>query len=307
MDIRAATASFLEDRRLGHGRRRACRTSTINEYAKQLRRFNDFLDLRGVADIERLVVDDFVAFLEAMRLPARRPLSDVTIQKRMLTLRVYASRLSRVKLIAGNFADDLPLPEAGEVLPKSLTPSQSRLLLSASMSIRDRAILAVLFECGLRLAETCALDVDDLDLDDGTLWIRVGKGGKQRVLIFEAETKRLLREWLAVRETGGPALFVSEHANGKGVAGGRLSHQGLYKAVKRIAESVGPAKDVSPHDLRHTCAVTLLDNEVQPDVVQEVLGHKDISTTLRYTYVSKTRLRRSYRTASPMNSLNRKD
>lgn len=302
MDIRAATTKFLDARRAGDGRHRPCCAGTLVAYAKQLRWFNDFLDRRGVLEAELLCLADVTAYLADLQLPTRK-LSPVTIHRRILTLRGYCRWLYRTRIIRENFADDIPSPRLGQRLPRALSMGQARKLLSATMTVRDRAIVALLIDTGIRASECCALDLADLDLEDSSILIRIGKNDNQRKLIFEEETRRLLHEWLTARGDEGAALFVSMHANGEGKVGDRLSSNGLYAAVKRAADEVGLGKIVSPHKLRHTCAVTLLDNDVSLDVVQAVLGHADIKTTLIYTHVSRARLRKSYRTGSPMNSL----
>ena len=304
MDIRAATTMFLDDRRRGRGRRRACSASTLSSYATQLRWFNAFLDQRAVSDTERLTVADLIAYLDDMQIPARK-LSQVTISKRMLTVRVYCNWLYHARLLPANLVDDAPLPEVPKRLPKFLSDDQARKLLTAPMSVRDRAIVALLLDTGIRESECCALDLSDLNLADGTLLIRRGKGNKQRIVIFETETRQALQEWLGVRGSAGTALFISTHTNGTARSGSRLSSNGLYGAIKRIAAKVDLERAVSPHKFRHTFGKKLRDKGVPLDVIQDLMGHEDIGTTEIYAELSVESRRRALSGASPMNDLKR--
>lgn len=299
MKPRSATAEFLADRV-----NRACMPATLEAYGKQLRWFNDFLDALGVTDVESLSASDVTAYVASLQCDDRH-LSAVTVHRRMATLRVYLHWLIDTERIKPAVLRLVPWPRKPHRVPKAITIEQATRLLSASMPVRDRAIVALLLDTGIRESECCSLDVDDLDLEGGTVLVRKGKGAKQRVVIFEAETKRLLLEWLDVRTSSGSALFVALHSNKTSRVGERLSDNGLYTAVKRAADSVGLGKAVSPHRLRHSFASMYLDNGGTLEDASELLGHSDISITMQYVHISREKLKRNHRNASPMNRLKR--
>jgi site-specific recombinase XerD len=297
MDFHAATVDFLADRK-----RRGCMASTLFAYSQLLRWFTSFLASRQIQDSACISVEDIAAYVESMQV-APRPLSAVTIHRRLTTLRVFLRWLVDEGALPSIVIRRAAWPKKPDRLPKALNHKQASQLLSAPMHVRDRAIVALLLDTGIREAECCSLDVSDLDLEGGTLLVRKGKGAKQRLVIFEGETRRLLSDWLAVRVSAEPALFVSLHANKTTVKGVRLEENGLYSAVKRAADSVGLGKTVTPHGLRHSFATMYLDNGGKIEDVSDLLGHSDISTTMGYVRITRAKLQRAHANVSPMNRL----
>lgn len=300
MDFHAATVDFLSDRQ-----RRGCMASTLFAYRQLLRWFAAFLESRQIRDTACISVEDIAAYAESMRVQSR-PLSAVTIHRRLSTLRVFMQWLVDEGALPPIIVRRAAWPRKPDRLPKALSAEQAGKLLSGALHARDRAIVALLLDTGIREAECCGLDLSDLDLEGGTLLVRKGKGAKQRVVIFEVETRRLLREWLAVRVSLEPALFVSLHANKTGTKGGRLNENGLYMAIKRAADNVGLGKVVTPHKLRHSFATMYLDNGGKIEDVSDLLGHADISTTMGYIRITRAKLQRAHANVSPMNRLKAK-
>jgi integrase/recombinase XerD len=164
-------------------------------------------------------------------------------------------------------------------------------------ALRDRALLELMYACGLRATEAIELEVSDLDLDAGLLRAR-GKGAKERLVPVGRRAVHALRTWLArgrpllVGERLEPRLFVNRR-------GGGLTRQGLYKIVQRHARSAGLERKMSPHTLRHTFATHLLAGGCDLRALQEMLGHADIATTQIYTHLSTERLKDVYFEAHP--------
>jgi integrase/recombinase XerD len=193
-------------------------------------------------------------------------------------------------------------------LPKAIPiPDVERLIELPSSDLlgrRDRAILEVLYGTGVRISELAALDVDDIDLDGGSVLVRSGKGGKGRVVPVGRAAREALRDYLGVTRPelakklkGGPAahraaLFLNAR-------GGRLSRQGCWKILKAYARAAGLEEKVSPHTLRHSFATHMLDGGADIRVVQELLGHANVTTTQVYTLVTDRRLREVYLTSHP--------
>jgi len=224
--------------------------------------------------------------------------------------------------VAGDPAANVAPPKPPARLPKAIPiESVERLLAAASVgdtpeSLRDRALLEVLYGIGARISEAVGLDVDDLDTSTGeespghgtgggparggVASVRLrGKGGKERVVpvgryAVEAVTAYLVRgrPALATHGHGGPALFLNQR-------GDRLSRQSAWAIIRRAAERAGLSGHVSPHTLRHSFATHLLDGGADVRVVQELLGHASVTTTQIYTMVSVHRLREVYAGAHP--------
>ncbi len=146
--------------------------------------------------------------------------------------------------------------------------------------LRDLAILMIGVYQGLRVAEICALDRHDVDVESLILTVREGKGAKDRILPLHRDVAAVVREYLSSRFDTSPALFLSRR-------GERISTSQVRRMVKAAAAEAGIAKNVSPHKLRHSFATLLLERGVNIRVVQELLGHSSLETTQIYTHVAK--------------------
>jgi integrase/recombinase XerD len=164
-------------------------------------------------------------------------------------------------------------------------------------ALRDRALLELMYACGLRASEAIDLDVNDVDLEAGILRAR-GKGSKERLVPVGSAATRAVNAYLGrgrpklVGDRLEARLFVNHRGTG-------LTRQGLYKIVQRHAETAGLADRMSPHTLRHTFATHLLAGGCDLRSLQEMLGHADIATTQLYTHLSADRLRDVYFDAHP--------
>jgi integrase/recombinase XerD len=232
----------------------------------------------------------------------RAPASAATLHRKAACLRSFYRHLRRENLLDDDPTAALSSPRRGKRLPEVLTRSEVKQLLqspkgSDPASLRDRALLEVMYACGLRASEVIGLEVTDVDLDEGLLRAR-GKGSKERVVPVGRAAVTALRAYLAhgraklVKLNPERALFV----NFRGQA---LTRQGLYKIVQRHASSVGLADRMSPHTLRHTFATHLLSGGCDLRSVQEMLGHADVATTQLYTHLSPDHLKDVYFRAHP--------
>ena len=166
--------------------------------------------------------------------------------------------------------------------------------------LRDRALLEVMYACGLRASETIALQVADVDLEEGMLRAR-GKGSKERIVPVGRQAVAALREWC---ERGRPALLEAGRVESSAALflnhrGRPLTRQGLYKIVQGHARSAGLSERMSPHTLRHTFATHLLAGGCDLRSLQDMLGHADLATTQVYTHLSADRLKGVYFKAHP--------
>ncbi len=193
-------------------------------------------------------------------------------------------------------------PRRGRRLPKVLTRGEIAKLLDQPKgtdptALRDRALLELMYACGLRASEAIGIEVGDIDLEDGVLRAR-GKGSKERVVPVGSKAVAAVRRYLErgrpplVRGRPVTQLFVNFRGEG-------LTRQGLYKIVRRHASGAGLADRMSPHTLRHTFATHLLAGGCDLRSVQEMLGHADVATTQLYTHLSSARLKDVYFKAHP--------
>jgi integrase/recombinase XerD len=285
---------------------RGAARNTLSSYRRDLRRYVDFLVGRGVTEPSQVTESHVTAFLSALRQgdADHQPLTATSVARSLVAVR----GLHRFLLLEGatpsDPASDVRPPTTPKRLPKAISTSAVEQLLEAASvggtpsSLRDRALLEVLYGCGARISEATGLDVDDVDLDGGAVRL-LGKGGKERVVPIGSFARAAVEEYLvrarpgfAVRGTGTPALFLNTR-------GGRLSRQSAWAALRASADRAGLGVDVSPHTLRHSFATHLLDGGADVRVVQELLGHASVTTTQIYTLVTADRLREVYAAAHP--------
>jgi integrase/recombinase XerD len=238
-------------------------------------------------------------WVNALRRAGRRP---TTQARKVAAVRSFYSFALREGLVMRDVAALLDAPRPGSYLPEVLDPDEVERILEAPppdepAGIRDRAILELLYACGLRVSELTGLDLDRLDLPG--LQVRViGKGNRERrVPMGEPARDRLHRylsgpraAWTAGRPS--PAVFVSRR-------GSRLARESVWRIVRRWTAEAGVAGTVTPHTFRHSFATHLLEGGADLRVVQTLLGHASISTTQLYTHLTGERLREVYARAHP--------
>ena len=277
--------------------------NTLEAYRSDLLQFGRFLEGRDLSALDATPADvaDFLAGL-ATGDADRPPASTATIHRKSACLRSFYRHLRREGLRESDPTATLSAPKRARKLPHVLTRGEVERLISQPSgtepaALRDRALLEVMYACGLRASEAIGLQLSDVDLDDAVLRAR-GKGSKERLVPIGQAALRALRIYLErgrpgiVKGTAEPALFVN-------FRGGSLTRQGLYKIVRRHAVTAGLADRMSPHTLRHTFATHLLAGGCDLRSVQEMLGHADVSTTQVYTHLSSQRLKDVYFKAHP--------
>ncbi|MEZ6124677.1 MAG: tyrosine recombinase XerC [Planctomycetaceae bacterium] len=232
-----------------------------------------------------------------------------TVARRLACLRSFFRYCNREDICETNPAKPLRTPRAGRKLPHFLTTDEvGKLLLTPPANqpdgLRDRAILETIYSGGLRVAELVGLNVGDLDRSAGIVRVR-GKGRKERIAPVGSFALKALDRWLAIRSPdphAGPqdadALFLNRF-------GRRLTTRSIGRMLEKHIASAGLASQTSPHTLRHSFATHLLDGGADLRVVQELLGHKSLTTTQIYTHVSTRRLKETYEAAHPHAAANR--
>jgi integrase/recombinase XerD len=277
---------------------RALSRNTLEAYRSDLLQFGGYLDRRGV-DVVCAQHTDLAGWLSEL---ADGGASPATLARKAACLRSFYRHLRRENLIVHDPTADLRSPRKSRRLPKVLTMGEVTRLLNSPrgthpVALRDRALLEVLYACGLRASEAVDLEVGHVDLDAGMLRA-CGKGSKERIVPVGRQAVAAVR---AYAERGRPALvgLGDERALFVNARGSQLTRQGLYKIVQRHAAAVGLKDRMSPHTLRHTFATHLLTGGCDLRAVQEMLGHADVATTQIYTHLSAQRLRDVYLAAHP--------
>lgn len=269
---------------------------TLASYSRDLGAFRAYvvgLELETWAEVASHHVRRFMT--EHHRLG----LSPKSLQRRLSAIRSFYRFLLRAGAVGHNPAADLRAPRGRRRLPGALDVDQmSRLLeieIDSPLALRDAAIMELMYSSGLRLAETVACDLQDLDLRDGMLRV-LGKGKKARDVPVGRLARLALERWLQERpqlaRPGEPALFVNRR-------GGRLSGRGVQQRLRHWARLQAVGRHVHPHMLRHSFATHLLESSGDLRAVQELLGHADISTTQIYTHLDFQHLAKIYDGAHP--------
>ena len=275
--------------------------NTIEAYGSDLRFFAAFLKTRGVTAAAGITREHIADFLRGER---EEGLLASTRARRTVAIRMFLKDLRARHLIAQNPAELLDPPRKGRALPRVLTMEEAKALVEhvdgdSPRDLRDRAMLEVMYGCGLRVSETCEMKVDDI-VADGELLRVMGKGSKERLVPIGGAAGRALTAYLGgargaltrgnLAETH---LFVTR-------LGRAFTRQGVFKVIRERAAAVGiPADRISPHVLRHSFASHLLANGADIRAIQELLGHADISTTQVYTHVDTARFMEMHRRYHP--------
>jgi integrase/recombinase XerD len=277
--------------------------NTLAAYRSDLFQYGAFLHERHLeaTDADGNDVGDFLA--ELARGGEDRPAaSAATLNRKTACLRSFYRHLRRAELIEGDPTADVRPPRKAKTLPKVLSISEVTKLLDSVAgadppALRDRAILEVMYGCGLRASETIGLEVGSVDLRRGFLRA-YGKGSKERIVPLGRQAATATRRWL---RSGRPELAGGgdERALFLNQRGGALSRQGLYKIIQGRARDTGLGDRMSPHTLRHSFATHLLSGGCDLRSVQEMLGHADVATTQIYTHLSAERIKEVYFDAHP--------
>ncbi len=276
--------------------------NTLNAYRTDLLQFGRYLSENGMeaTDIKPGQMAAYAAELSVG--DGEQPLASATVHRKTAALRSFYKHLRREELIVDDPTAGMASPRRAKKLPNVLNQAEVSQLLAAPRGdspqvFRDRAILEVMYACGLRASEVVDLEMTDIDTHQGMLKAR-GKGSKERIVPLGRQAiyaiERYLRAARPAMVKGRPekALFV----NFRGVA---MTRQGLYKIVQGHARTAGLDDRMSPHTLRHSFATHLLAGGCDLRSVQEMLGHADVATTQMYTHLSGEQLKDVYFKSHP--------
>jgi integrase/recombinase XerD len=284
---------------------RGLSTNTIGAYRRDLTRYAEFLRTRGLDDARAVADRDVAAHVAAVSRSTHgdgKHYRASSVVRALSSIRAFHRFLLREGDVDRDPTAGVVRPKLPRTLPRPLSIEDvSRLLAqpdpSSASGLRDRAVLETLYASGVRISELVGLDVDDVDLEDGSVRV-LGKGSKERDVPLgryarDAVSAYLtrVRPQLATRRSRS-ALFLN-------LRGGRLTRQGCALILQKHARAARIGRKLSPHTLRHSFATHLLEGGADVRVVQELLGHASVATTQVYTLVTRQHLREVYFTSHP--------
>jgi len=271
-------------------------THTVTNYKVDLRGFMDFLGGDDISNIDYLLLRRYLAHLKSVQYDKR------SVARKLACLRSFFKFLCRDGYLKTNPAAGLSTPKLDKKLPFFLDVNQTSRVLdmpvdnSDAASLRDKAILELLYSTRIRVGELVGLSINDVDFIGGVTKVK-GKGKKERMIPVGDTALRAIKKYLDRRSSNElmrnkPALFLNKN-------GGRLSSGAVRQIVDKCIHTASLRENISPHTLRHSFATHLLDRGADLRSVQELLGHANLSTTQIYTHITTDRLKAVYDKAHP--------
>ena len=263
---------------------------TLRNYGIDLRSFSQFFQGK---DPDSFTLEDFRSYLSQLH----GQLSKQSINRRMAAIRGFFRFLFRKGIVQQDASRLVPLPKTEKKIPPVLSEKQVESLLevaenSGSESLRNRAIVELLYSTGLRVGELVSLNVEDLpeNFGKGGFLRVVGKGNKERLVVFGELAGLAIEEYVGERK--GP-LFLNHR-------GGRLTARSVERLMEALCLQAGLPSGITPHTLRHSFATHLLARGADLRLIQDLLGHSSLSTTQKYTHIEMESLLKEYRNAHPL-------
>ena len=273
--------------------------NTISSYRTDLSHFMAYLETKGIKDIDRIKRQDITGYMLHLK---DKGISPNSISRALIAIKTFYKFLVQERLTKDDVAGILESPKLIRPLPNVLAISEVEKLVTSPdlhdwMGIRDRAALELMYATGMRVSEMVELTMDGLNLDVGFIKCK-GKGSKERIVPLGKSAKEAVSRYAQkvrpslLKKRQDSHLFLSR-------LGKKISRQSFWKMIKRYAKKARIKKEVTPHTLRHSFATHLLERGADLRVVQELLGHADISTTQIYTHINKERLKSIHRQFHP--------
>lgn len=275
---------------------RGLSANTVNSYKRDIEKYLTFLTEKKITQLDEVSRFEILDFLQTLR---QSGAADNSIIRMVSSLRKFHQYLKRESIVSDDPMQLIDTPKKASTLPKAISPQAVEQLLEAPdtttpLGVRDRTILELMYATGLRISELVNLKLADMHLTMGFIQT-MGKGEKERIIPLGEIASQWLDHYLdgarvyLQDQSAETSEYVFLNSRGKG-----LSRQGVWKKVKQLALEAGIDQNVTPHTLRHSFATHLLENGADLRMVQELLGHADISTTQIYTHITKTRLKQVY-------------
>ncbi len=277
---------------------------TTRAYLGDLTSFFDNLELQKVDDLSEVTIAHIRSWLAAQQVKGG---ARTTLSRRAVSIRLFTKWATKKGFLAKDIGLTLATPKGHRTLPEVLSISDATVAMDSlatrvaeeesTTSIRDCAILEVLYASGARVSELCGLDLDDIDYQRNTILV-LGKGNKERTIPLGNPAMKALNNWIKnarsemANGASGDAVFL-------GVRGKRIDQRTVRTVVYEALEALEGAQRLGPHALRHSAATHLLEGGADLRTVQEILGHASLATTQIYTHVSTERLQKAFKQAHP--------
>lgn len=277
---------------------------TTRAYLGDLTSFFDNLELQKVDDLSDVTIAHIRSWLATQQVKGG---ARTTLSRRAVSIRLFTKWATKKGFLAKDIGLTLATPKGHRTLPEVLSISDATVAMDSlatrvaqeesTTSIRDCAILEVLYASGARVSELCGLDLDDIDYERNTILV-LGKGNKERTIPLGNPAMKALNNWIKnarpeiVNGRSGEAVFL-------GIRGKRIDQRTVRTVVYEALEALEGAQRLGPHALRHSAATHLLEGGADLRTVQEILGHASLATTQIYTHVSTERLQKAFKQAHP--------
>jgi integrase/recombinase XerC len=277
---------------------------TTRAYLGDLTSFFDNLELQKIEDVSAITISHIRSWLATQQVKGG---ARTTLSRRAVSIRLFTKWATKKGFLAKDIGLTLATPKGHRTLPEVLSISDATVAMDSlatrvaeeesATSIRDCAILEVLYASGARVSELCGLDLDDIDYQRNTILV-LGKGNKERTIPLGNPAMKALNNWIKnarpeiVNDTSGEAVFL-------GIRGKRIDQRTVRTVVYEALEALEGAQRLGPHALRHSAATHLLEGGADLRTVQEILGHASLATTQIYTHVSTERLQKAFKQAHP--------
>lgn len=262
--------------------------NTISAYRRDLLSFLNYCtdkNIKNINDISRNTLNSYIMELRGNNLNPR------SVVRKIASLRGFFKWLCGNQYIQNNPAAFLEQPKLPKKLPKVMTVQEIKEIFHSELNTQQNLVVELLYDCGLRVSELVNLKTSDIDIKSKYIQC-FGKGSKERIIPFGRKAKDAINKYLITRNT----ILIKYGLNTKKLFikynGKILTRQDVYNFIRKLGERIH--KHISPHTLRHTFATHLLENGADLRVVQELLGHSDVSTTQLYTHITKKRLKEVY-------------
>lgn len=263
--------------------------NTASSYISDLKKYNNFIKK---SDINKIDTEDIIKYIEYL---GKGNKASSTIARNIVSIKNFHKYISRVYKVKDP-SETIERPRLRKSLPSVLTIEDINILLDitpiTSFDYRNRAMLELMYASGLRVSELVQLLVNDVDLENGTVKC-FGKGSKERIIPIGDIALHALNDYILLYRNSllkgyiTDALFLNNH-------GRQITRQGFFKILRIVAKEKGIKKDFSPHTLRHSFATHLLENGADLRVIQELMGHENMSTTQIYTHVRTDLIKQNY-------------
>lgn len=271
---------------------------TVKAYGTDLAQFVEYALSTGVDSLETVSPRLVRAWLDSHRTASR-----TTRARKLYALRTFFHYCRTIGWRHDDPSAEIAIPTERRRLPRMLTERQAEALITQTetkppdpLVLRDRALLELMYATGLRVSEVASIDLPAIDLDQRAIRVR-GKGGRERFVLFGSACHEALTEYLNQARPKLLNLHKPTRALFLNADGGRLTVRSIHRIIKRYGKQIGA--DISPHTLRHSFATHMLDHGADLRAVQELLGHRKLSTTQIYTHLTLDRLRKTVKRALP--------